>query len=65
MDKKDTNNSSTVLKTASPHVLPPLPYAENAFEPVISKKGLATAAMAQFGSGWGKCDSDLVAKHEK
>jgi len=36
MDKKDTNNSSTVLKTASPHVLPPLPYAENAFEPVIT-----------------------------
>ena len=36
MDKKDTNNSSTVLKAASPHVLPPLPYAENAFEPVIT-----------------------------
>ena len=36
MDKKDTYNSSTVLKTALPHVLPPLPYAENAFEPVIT-----------------------------
>ena len=36
MDKKDTNNSSTVLKTALPHVLLPLPYAENAFEPVIT-----------------------------
>jgi len=30
-----------------------------------SRKGLAIAAMGQFGSGWGKCDSDLVAKHEK
>jgi Fe-Mn family superoxide dismutase len=36
MDKKDTNNSSTVLKAALPHVLPPLPHAENAFEPIIT-----------------------------
>jgi Fe-Mn family superoxide dismutase len=41
MDKKDTNNSSTVLKAASPHVLPPLPYAENAFEPVITAKTIS------------------------
>jgi len=30
MNKKDTSNSS------SPHVSPPLPYAENALEPVIT-----------------------------
>jgi Fe-Mn family superoxide dismutase len=41
MDKKDTNNSSPVLKTASPQVLPPLPYAENAFEPVITAKTIS------------------------
>ena len=38
MNKKDTSNSPTSLETASPHVLPPLPYAENALEPVITSK---------------------------
>ncbi len=38
MNKRDTNNSSTGLGTASPHALPPLPYAEDAFEPVITAK---------------------------
>ena len=28
--------NSTVTKNAAPHVLPPLPYAENALDPVIS-----------------------------
>ena len=35
MRKIDTSNSSTVPGAASAHVLPPLPYAENALEPVI------------------------------
>ena len=38
MNKKDTINSPTLLKAASPQVLPPLPYAENALEPVITGK---------------------------
>jgi Fe-Mn family superoxide dismutase len=38
MNKKDTNNSPTLHKAASPHVLPPLPYAENALEPAITGK---------------------------
>ena len=38
MNKKDTSNSPTLLKAASPQVLPPLPYAENALEPVITGK---------------------------
>ena len=38
MNKKDTSNSPTLLEAASPHVLPPLPYAENALEPVITGK---------------------------
>jgi Fe-Mn family superoxide dismutase len=38
MNKKDTNNSPTLHKAASPHVLPPLPYAENALEPIITSK---------------------------
>ena len=41
MSKLDTSNSSTVPGTASPHVLPPLPYAENALEPVITAKTLS------------------------
>src|SRR5512140_3474468 len=41
MSKIDPSNSSTVPGTASPHVLPPLPYAENALEPVISAKTLS------------------------
>jgi Fe-Mn family superoxide dismutase len=35
MRKIDTSKSSTVPGAASAHVLPPLPYAENALEPVI------------------------------
>jgi Fe-Mn family superoxide dismutase len=38
MSKIDTSNSSTVLGAATPHVLPPLPYAENALEPLITAK---------------------------
>jgi superoxide dismutase, Fe-Mn family len=38
MSKMDTSNSSIVPGTASPHVLPPLPYAENALEPIITAK---------------------------
>jgi Fe-Mn family superoxide dismutase len=41
MNKKDTHNSSTVPGVASPHVLAPLPYAENALEPVITAKTLS------------------------
>jgi Fe-Mn family superoxide dismutase len=41
MNKKDTNNSPTLLKAASPQVLPPLPYAENALEPVITGKTIS------------------------
>ena len=35
MSKIDPGNSSTVPGAESPHVLPRLPYAENALEPVI------------------------------
>ena len=38
MSKLDTSNSSTVPGAASPLALPPLPYAENALEPVITAK---------------------------
>ena len=41
MNKKDTHNSSTVPGVASPHVLTPLPYAENALEPIITAKTLS------------------------
>ena len=41
MNKKDTSNSPTLLEAASPHVLPPLPYAENALEPVITSKTMS------------------------
>ena len=41
MSKIHTNNSLTVLGAASPHVLPPLPYAENALEPVITAKTMS------------------------
>jgi Fe-Mn family superoxide dismutase len=41
MSKIDTSNSSTVRGAASPHVLPPLPYAENALEPVITAKTMS------------------------
>ena len=36
-----TGNSSTAPGAASPQVLPPLPYAENALEPVLSAKTLS------------------------
>jgi Fe-Mn family superoxide dismutase len=36
MNKMDTGNSATALGAALPHVLPPLPYAENALEAVIT-----------------------------
>jgi Fe-Mn family superoxide dismutase len=35
MDKEDTHNPSTA-QAASPHTLAPLPYAENALEPIIT-----------------------------
>jgi Fe-Mn family superoxide dismutase len=41
MSKIDTSNSSTVRGAASPHVLPALPYAENALEPVITAKTMS------------------------
>jgi len=41
MSNRNTGNSSTVPGAASPHVLAPLPYAENAFEPVITAKTLS------------------------
>jgi len=42
MNKIDTSsNSSDVLRAASALVLPPLPYAENALEPIISSKTLS------------------------
>jgi Fe-Mn family superoxide dismutase len=41
MSKMGTSNSSTVLRAASPHVLPPLPYPENALEPVITAKTMS------------------------
>ena len=41
MSKIDTSNSSDVLRAASALVLPPLPYAENALEPVITAKTLS------------------------
>jgi superoxide dismutase, Fe-Mn family len=41
MNKKDTNNSPTLLKAASPQVLPALPYAENALEPAITGKTMS------------------------
>jgi Fe-Mn family superoxide dismutase len=41
MNKIDSSNSSDVLRAASALVLPPLPYAENALEPIISSKTLS------------------------
>jgi Fe-Mn family superoxide dismutase len=37
MNNKDTSNSATMHR----HVLSPLPYAENALEPVISAKTMS------------------------
>jgi len=36
MSTTEINNSLTVNKSGSPQALPPLPYAENALEPIIS-----------------------------
>src|SRR5450759_2284237 len=41
MSQKDTSKSSTAPGAASLHVLPPLPYAENAFDPVITAKTMS------------------------
>jgi len=41
MSKLDTSNSSTMPGAASPLVLPPLPYAENALEPIITAKTMS------------------------
>ena len=41
MNTKDTSNSPTVFGTAVPHILAPLPYAENALEPVITANTLS------------------------
>ena len=41
MSNINTGNSSTVLGAALPHVLAPLPYTENALEPVITAKTLS------------------------
>ncbi|MBN2557109.1 MAG: superoxide dismutase [Anaerolineales bacterium] len=38
MSNINTGNSSTGLGAAFPHVLPPLPFAESAFEPMITAK---------------------------
>ncbi len=38
MSTTEINNSSTVKESDAPQTLPPLPYAENALEPVISAK---------------------------
>jgi Fe-Mn family superoxide dismutase len=40
MTKMEAGNSSTVPGAAAPITLPPLPYAENALEPIISAKTL-------------------------
>jgi Fe-Mn family superoxide dismutase len=40
MTKMEAGNSSTVPAAAAPITLPPLPYAENALEPIISAKTL-------------------------
>jgi superoxide dismutase, Fe-Mn family len=41
MSKTDTGNSSTEQGPASPLALPPLPYAENALEPIITAKTMS------------------------
>jgi superoxide dismutase, Fe-Mn family len=41
MNLTDPSNSSDVLRAASSIVLPPLPYAENALEPVLTPKTLS------------------------
>ena len=41
MSKLDTSNSSTMPGAASPLALSPLPYAENALEPIITAKTMS------------------------
>jgi Fe-Mn family superoxide dismutase len=41
MSNLNTGNSSTIPGAASPHIFAPLPYAENALEPVITAKTLS------------------------
>ena len=41
MSTLDTSNSSPALGAASPQVLAPLPYAENALEPIITAKTMS------------------------
>jgi len=41
MNLTDSSNSSDVQRAASSIVLPPLPYAENALEPVLTSKTLS------------------------
>jgi len=41
MSNINASKSSTLPGTASSHVLPPLPYAENALEPILSAKTLS------------------------
>jgi len=41
MSNRDTGNSSTVPGAESLHILAPLPYAENALEPIITAKTLS------------------------
>ncbi len=41
MNERDTSNSPTVPGAMSLHILPPLPYTENALEPVITAKTLS------------------------
>lgn len=41
MSTTDKSHSSTVIGAASPHGLPPLPYGENALEPIITAKTMS------------------------
>jgi hypothetical protein len=41
MSKLDTSNSSTMPGAASRLALPPLAYAENALEPIITAKTMS------------------------
>ncbi len=41
MSNINTGNASTVRGAASPHILPPLPYPENALEPVITARTMS------------------------
>ncbi len=41
MTKMDTTNSSSAAGVPSPQTLPPLPYSENALEPIITAKTMS------------------------